>query len=117
MENNTFRRITPEDEFLGIAKRKLLPLMTEIMDPSAPKELEVKDEQLYINGVPVGEWRLICQYSRSDMSDRTISFRYGHNLTRYIHFGSSAFSSDPDRVVEITESSGDQDYRTIYSEL
>lgn len=117
MENNTFRRITPEDEFLGIAKRKLLPLMTEIMDPSAPKELDVKDEQLYINGVPVGEWRLICQYSRSDLSDRTISFRYGHNLKRYIHFGSSAFSLDPDRVVEITESSGDQDYRTIYSEL
>ena len=44
-KNIRLRNITPEDEFLGIAKRKLLPLMNEIMDPSAPKELDVKDQR------------------------------------------------------------------------
>ena len=37
--DNKLRRISPEDEYLGIAKNKLLPLMNQIMDPDASRSM------------------------------------------------------------------------------
>ena len=115
--DNKLRRISPEDEYLGIAKNKLLPLMNQIMDPDTSKELAVRDNQLCINGVPVGEWRLISQYRLVSVSARAIAFRYGSRQIRKVYFGSSAFSDDPDRVVQITETDPDQQEKVIYCEL
>lgn len=100
-------------------RRGLTPLLEKIYgkyDKSAPKEVDIDtDNNLLINGTPVGDWRSI---SRFETYGPILSFKYG-DTTRMVIFGTDPL--DPSTCNKI---SGVYEYeawatepKTIYEAL
>lgn len=68
-------------------QRIVVPMLGQIYgktNGNAPKEVDInKDNNLLINGTPVGDWRLV---SRFEVHGPMLTFQYG-NHTRMVMFG------------------------------
>lgn len=69
-------------------QRILIPMLERAYgeyNENAPKEVDIdQDNNLLINGIPVGDWRLISSFKTAGQG---LSFKYGADATRMVMFG------------------------------
>lgn len=95
----------------------LVPMLEQIYgkyDRNAPKEVDIDmDNNLLINGTPVGDWRLT---SRFETHGPILSFKYDRADTRMVLFGTDPFDlSTCHKVYGVYEFGyGSSQTKTIY---
>ena len=102
-------REQPEARF----KRLLKPHLNELLGISddIPKEVTIEDNQLCINGTPIGDWRIMCNFTAEGPF---LIFDYGDDKERYVSFGFKGFDDDYYKVYEITEMTKNANAETKY---
>ena len=102
-------REQPEARFKRLLKSHLNELLG--ISDDIPKEVTIEDNQLCINGTPIGDWRIMCNFTSEGPF---LIFDYGDDKERYISFGFKGFDDDYYKVYEITEMTKGANAETKY---